>query len=90
MRHPHVNIPGKAGGFKDVSRSKQLGGDADAAAELEPSEGCFLAGGDGAATDLRPEGLTSVRDTPASVNSLHPGSSILPNCGNALLQILLK
>ena len=27
---------------------------------------------------------------PSIVNSLHPGSSTLPNCGNALLQILLK
>jgi hypothetical protein len=42
----------------DVSRSKRLGGDADAAPELEPPEGGFLAGGDGAATDLPPEGPT--------------------------------
>src|SRR5271163_1667595 len=40
-----VNIPSKAGGFKDVSRSKRLGGDADAAPELEPPEGGFLARG---------------------------------------------
>src|SRR5271163_2751066 len=37
--------PGKAGGFKDVSRSKRLGGDADAAPKLEPPEGGFLARG---------------------------------------------
>jgi hypothetical protein len=37
-----VNIPSKAGGFKDVSRSKRLGGDADAAPELEPPEGGFF------------------------------------------------
>ena len=34
--------PGKAGGFKDVSRSKRLGGDADAAPKLEPPEGGFF------------------------------------------------
>ena len=42
---PSEISPGKAGGFKDVSRSKRLGGDADAAPELEPPEGGFFSRG---------------------------------------------
>ena len=83
--------PGKAEGFRDVSRSKRLGGDADAAPELEPPGRWLFSQGrwrSNRISDLKAS--TRQGETPASVPCLHTGSSTLPNCGNTPPQILLK